>query len=185
MEYPLADAAKLARVNRSTLFRAIKSGRLSARRDDDGAYRVDASELARVYDLQHNTHKQSDASHESAQGTSATVEAAQGDTSAREFARFRIQMLEEQLAREREERERERGRWDQERDTILERERETVADLRKRLDRAEERVLALSPPPIQPPAPTAAVAVAGPVTPASAPPSKPPAGFLARLFGRG
>ena len=184
MEYPLADAAKLARVNRSTLFRAIKSGRLSARRDDDGAYRVDASELARVYDLQHVMHKESDALHEGAQGVSGTAATAQGDTSAREeFARFRIKTLEEQLIREREERERERGRWDQERDTILERERDTVADLRKRLDRAEERVLALSPPPSQPPVPVAAAAE--PVTPTPAPSSNPSAGFLARLFGRG
>lgn len=183
MEYPLADAAKLARVNRSTLFRAIKAGRLSARRDDDGTYRVDASELARLYDLQHVTHKSIDALHENAQGLSATAKTAQGDTSAGELIRFRIQTLEEQLAREREERERERRQWAQERDTILERERDTVADLRKRLDRAEERVLALSPPPSQPPVPVAAVIEQ--VAPAPPLPPKPPAGFLARLFGRG
>jgi hypothetical protein len=45
----------------------------------------------------------------------------------------------------------------------LERERETVDDLRKRLDRAEERILALSPP-----ANTKAT----------------PKGFWARLLGR-
>jgi hypothetical protein len=173
MEYPLADAAKLAKVNRSTLFRAIKSGKLSARRDGDGTYKVDASELARVYELQHVPHRSDDALHSAAQGTGAGVE----------LALFRAQVLEEQLAREREERARERSRWDQERDTILERERDTVSDLRKRLDRAEERVLALSAPPSQPPMP--ATALAEPV--ASVPPvaPKPSPSFLARLFGRG
>ena len=64
----------------------------------------------------------------------------------------------------------------------LVRERETVDDLRKRLDRAEERVLALSAPPSQLPVP--AVAVVEPVAPVPLVPPKPPAGFLARLFGR-
>lgn len=183
MEYALVDAAKLAKVNRSTLFRAIKAGRLSARRDDDGTYRVDASELARVYDLQHVSHETDGALHSAAQGADAPATSTQGQGASAELALFRVQMLEEQLTREREERERERSRWDQERDTILERERDTVADLRKRLDRAEERVLALSAPPSQPPVPAAAVVE--PVAPVPLVLPKPPAGFLARLFGRG
>lgn len=151
MEYTLVDAAKAAKVNRSTLFRAIKAGRLSARRGDDGSYKVEASELARVYDLQHITHKSTDVSHSVAQGADAPATSAQGRNAGAELASLRAQMVEDQLAREREERrreredrERERASWDQERETILERERETVGDLRKRLDRAEERVLALT-----------------------------------------
>ena len=182
MEYALVDAAKLARVNRSTLFRAIKSGRLSARRDEDGTYKVDASELARAYDLQHVSHKSDDALHSAAQGEVAPATSTQSSVAGAELALFRAQVLEEQLAREREERARERSRWDQERDTILERERDTVADLRKRLDRAEERVLALSAPPSQPPVPAATVVE--PVAPAPLVLSKPPTGFLARLLGR-
>lgn len=182
MEYALVDAAKLVKVNRSTLFRAIKSGKLSARRDEDGTYKVDASELSRVYDLQHVPHKNADALHSAAQGADAPATSAQGPSASAELTLFRAQVLEEQLAREREERARERSRWDQERDTILERERDTVADLRKRLDRAEERVLALSPPLSQPPVPAAAVLE--PIAPAPRPPTKAPPGLLARLFGR-
>ena len=182
MEYALVDAAKLAKVNRSTLFRAIKAGKLSARRDDDGTYKVDASELSRVYALQHTPHKTIDAMHSAAQGADAPTTATQGQNARAELALFRAQVLEEQLAREREDRVRERSRWDQERDTILERERDTVADLRKRLDRAEERVLALSAPPSQPPAST--VAVVEPVAPVPRVAPTPSPGFLARLFGR-
>lgn len=47
----LGQAAKLARIGKTTLTRAIKAGRISAQRLDDGSYRIDASELARVYDV--------------------------------------------------------------------------------------------------------------------------------------
>ncbi len=122
MEYTLADAAKTAKVNRSTLFRAIKSGRLSASRLEDGSYRVDASELARVYDLQHAVHRLDGALQHGAQGENApaTVEGAGVELA---VLRVRVQMLEV-----------ERERWDQERETI----RETVDDLRKRLDQEQE-----------------------------------------------
>jgi hypothetical protein len=49
MEYTLTEAAEKAGVNRATLFRAIKRGRLSGRRQDDGSWLVDAAELHRVY----------------------------------------------------------------------------------------------------------------------------------------
>ena len=63
----------------------------------------------------------------------------------------RVEMLEAQLARE----------------------RDTVDDLRKRLDRSEERVLTLTAEPKPSPAPS-------PIAPAP----KRPSGLLARLFGR-
>jgi excisionase family DNA binding protein len=47
----LGQAAKLAGVGKSTLSRAIKSGRLSASRQTDGSYRIDPAELERVYEL--------------------------------------------------------------------------------------------------------------------------------------
>ena len=47
----LGQAAKQAKVSKTTLTRAIKSGRLSADRRDDGSYQIDASELARVYEI--------------------------------------------------------------------------------------------------------------------------------------
>lgn len=45
----LGQAAKLAGIGKTTLTRAIKAGRISAQRLDDGSYRIDPSELARVY----------------------------------------------------------------------------------------------------------------------------------------
>jgi hypothetical protein len=52
MVYTLAQAAAATRRNRSTLLKAIKSGKLSAARDETtGAWRVDPSELARVYGI--------------------------------------------------------------------------------------------------------------------------------------
>lgn len=47
----MGEAAKLARVSKSTLTRAVKAGRLSAERDQSGAYRVTVAELERVYPL--------------------------------------------------------------------------------------------------------------------------------------
>lgn len=148
MEYTLTDAAKLTRLNKSTLFRAIKAGRLSARRDEGGAYKVDASELARVYDLQHVPRNGVNAVQSAATGEEAPAMTAMVGAPTLELAFQRARMLEDQLAREREDRERERLVRDQER----EEHGETVRDLRRRLDRAEERVLALtSQPAPQPP----------------------------------
>lgn len=47
----LGQAARLAGVGKTTLTRAIRSGRLSATRRDDGAYSIDVAELERVYPL--------------------------------------------------------------------------------------------------------------------------------------
>jgi hypothetical protein len=45
----LSEAASATGVNRSTLFRAYKSGRMSATRTEAGAIEVDPSELFRVF----------------------------------------------------------------------------------------------------------------------------------------
>lgn len=45
----LRDAAEQAGVSKSTIFRAIKAGRLSAPRTDDGGFAIDPAELFRVY----------------------------------------------------------------------------------------------------------------------------------------
>lgn len=47
----MGEAAKLANVSKSTLTRAVKAGRLSAERDDTGSYRIEISELERVYPM--------------------------------------------------------------------------------------------------------------------------------------
>jgi predicted site-specific integrase-resolvase len=49
MPLSLAQAAQQVGLHRSNLLRAIKAGRVSAQRDDSGAWHVDESELVRVY----------------------------------------------------------------------------------------------------------------------------------------
>jgi len=153
MEYTLNGASKATGKGKSTLHRAIKSGKLSARRTDEGSYLIDAAELARVFPVEPT-------------GPSPWDNAARNDTpleqpgTAVAVLQVRVEMLEAQLVRE----------------------RETVDDLRKRLDRAEERVLALTVVPSLPAAPP--VAVAEVATPAPTLPPRPQGGLLSRLFGR-
>ena len=49
MELSLGQAAKATGLGKTTLTRAIKAGRLSATRREDGSYAIDPSELSRVY----------------------------------------------------------------------------------------------------------------------------------------
>lgn len=49
MNVSLGRAAKLAKTSKTTLARAIKAGRLSATRHEDGSYSVEVSELHRVF----------------------------------------------------------------------------------------------------------------------------------------
>src|SRR5215210_6840934 len=51
----LGQAARLTGHNKTTLSRAIKAGRLSATRRDDGAYLIDVAELERVYTIKAQT----------------------------------------------------------------------------------------------------------------------------------
>ena len=51
MGVSLGTAAKMAGTSKTSINRAIKSGKLSATRRDDGSYEIDPSELARVYDV--------------------------------------------------------------------------------------------------------------------------------------
>lgn len=50
-EMTLTEAARWAGVTRPTIFKALKGGRLSGRKDDSGEWRIDPSELERVYRL--------------------------------------------------------------------------------------------------------------------------------------
>ena len=51
MSLTLGQAARMAGKGKTTLTRAIKAGKLSASRRDDGSYAIDPAELARVYDV--------------------------------------------------------------------------------------------------------------------------------------
>lgn len=118
MGLTLRQAADMCGRSRSTIHRALKSGKLSGVRSDDGAWSIDPSELARVFPWDVTGHAQRDTTEQS---VGQPVE--QGGEEAA-VLRTKVEMLEQQL----------------------ERERDTVDDLRRRLDKAEERVYLLSAP---------------------------------------
>lgn len=160
MEYTLAGAAETTGISKSALHRAIQKGRLAARKLEDGTLRIDGAELARVYPP--SPAGQLEPSPWDIKGQAETPRDVDGTELA--VLRMRTQMLEEQLARE----------------------RDTVDDLRTRLDRAEDRILALVHRPVAtpvPPAPEKHVE-APTVVALVAKPSRPSWGFLARLLGR-
>lgn len=147
MEMSLSAAARASGLSKSTLSRAIKSGRLSARRaESGGGWLVDTAELFRAYPA---TAARPDAPHDEAQ--LASWRAMQPPDADHDEARSAVALLEQALVYER---------------AAREREREVTADLRQRLDRAEERVRVLLPQ----------------ASPVSSP--APVRGFLARLLGR-
>jgi hypothetical protein len=49
MAYTLGTAARAPRLSKSTIYRAIKAGRISAGRSDTGDYAIDPAELHRVF----------------------------------------------------------------------------------------------------------------------------------------
>ena len=110
----LGQAAKLVGKSKSTITRAIQSGKLSAQRQEDKSYRIDPAELHRVWPatVAQPDHEEPHGTHEGTQGGTLAV------------LQVKVEMLEAQL----------------------EREQDTVEDLRRRLDRSEERVVALSAP---------------------------------------
>ena len=172
MEYTLTEAAHATGLSRPTIFRAIKKGSLSARREEDKSYRIDASELARVFPAM--SLKQDDPAPRNGVKRPEIAEMPAASEAELALLRLEIRLTKDQIARERDLRDQGQQSIERERETMS----ETVADLRRRLDRSEERVLALLAPPV---APLAAAQLAAP---APLVPSKLPAGFLARLFGR-
>ena len=112
MGLTLRQAADLCGASRSTIHRALKSGKLSGNRLEDGAWDIDPSELVRVFPWDISEPVQRD---NPGQGR-------EGANEREAVLVVKVEMLEHQL----------------------ERERDTIADLRKRLDRAEDRVLALT-----------------------------------------
>lgn len=87
-ELSLSQAAKITGKSKSTINRAIKSGKLSATRHDDGTYSIDAAELHRAFP----------------RGTGSGAEwiDAQPAGTTSETDRLRIEALEAALNRERE-----------------------------------------------------------------------------------
>lgn len=51
MAYTLGEAAKATGKSKATVSKAIKSGRISATKDETGAFQIDPAELHRVYPI--------------------------------------------------------------------------------------------------------------------------------------
>ena len=126
MKYSLSEAAKATGKNKTTIQRAIKSGKISASKGNSGSYEIDPSELHRVFPP---PVAQRDAQHMQS-----------NDTQQAKFAPEsshidRVVELEKELAVARERANGLEAQKDQMADTIN--------DLRKRLDSSETRVTAL------------------------------------------
>lgn len=125
MKLSLSAAAKEADRSKSTISRAIKEGRMSAARCEDGSYQIDPAELYRVFPVP--------VPQPAASNTRQPPVEWDG------ILRMQLEVAERERDREREERNREREQM-----------QGTIDDLRARLDRAENRIAGLLP---APPAP--------------------------------
>lgn len=112
MSYTLGEAAKAAGFSKPTLSRAIKNGKLSAKRLDDGSYSIDAAELERWKDAnghRNGTVKRIETPHETPEAPpeTSTLQAevemlraqAQADHRERGFLEQRIEDLKERAER--------------------------------------------------------------------------------------
>lgn len=128
MSWSVSRAARETGLSKSTISRAIKSGRISATRQHDGSYHIEPAELFRVYPrsvAQPQSDTRHDASRNPHEEGPATL------TNEIELLKLKLFMTEELLLQEREN---------------SRRQQETVQDLRKRLDAATDKVLALAQP---------------------------------------
>lgn len=170
MEYSLSGAAKATGSSKSVIHRMCEDGRLSHRKLPNGHYRIDASELGRAFsekNLITVLEPPSDDAEPVPRKGGTELVLLRVDLT---VAQTRAQMLQDQLSREREDRERER-----------ELHRDTVDDLRKRLDQEQEERRGLQ---RQLLPPTHRVSQST-ETPEMVEPVRPSPSLLARLFGLG
>lgn len=113
MSYTLNEAAKAVGKSKTTIHRAIKSGKISASKLDSGAYAIDPSELHRVFQVGTTEHTKRNST-EHPETTSGTA-AIQLEMLEKERERER-QQLEETIADLRED----RDRWRQQATALLE-----------------------------------------------------------------
>ncbi len=91
MELTLRDAAQQVGANKTTLLRAIKAGRLSARRTEAGSYMIDPAELFRVYEPKPDTALHDGAAQRGVHQDASPIAAdAAASTSAEEVVSLRI-----------------------------------------------------------------------------------------------
>lgn len=127
MQYSANQAAEATGKNVATITRAVKSGKLSATKNSSGAWVIDGAELSRVFPLRTQ---------------SLQIPAMQSDANPMQSSNLPDdKALREELAVLRE-----RVKAD---NRLLEERANHIADLQKRLDRAEDR-LVLSAPSVAP-----------------------------------
>ena len=117
MQYTLGEAAKATGKSKTTLHRAIKSGKISATKQDGNSYAIDPSELHRVFPLVTPEHipeqlRRNDTEH---QDETAETLRLQLETTEKERERER-QLMKETIADLRED----RDRWRQQATSLLE-----------------------------------------------------------------
>ena len=128
MQYSANQAAELTGKNVATITRAIKSGKISATKDQSGAWKIDGVELSRVFPLRTQSLQ--------------TPDMQNGANPTQSPNKLEDNALREELATLRE-----RVKADS---RLLEERANHIGDLQKRLDRAEDRILALSAPVVEP-----------------------------------
>jgi hypothetical protein len=113
MSYTLNEAAKAVGKSKTTIHRAIKSGKISASKLDNGAYAIDPSELHRVFQVG-TTERTTRNTTEQTGTTSGTAD-------------IRLEMLEKERERERQQLEdtiadlrEDRDKWRQQATALLE-----------------------------------------------------------------
>jgi excisionase family DNA binding protein len=119
MSYTLGEAAKAAGFSKPTISRAIKNGKLSAKKLNDGSYQIDPSELERWKDAN---------GHRNTPKTPIKTPTETPETPSQNSAlQAEVETLRQQLETAGAERERERGQLS-----------DQIEDLRTRLTKADE-----------------------------------------------
>lgn len=122
MKYTAGQAAQATGKNIATITRAIKSGKISAEKDASGAWRIDASELHRMFPMNaqdlRKPQMQSDASPLQEQSKSQTAAFEQELATLRERVAAQSEMLEERAGQIADLRE-DRDRWRQQATSLL------------------------------------------------------------------
>ena len=122
MQYTAGQAAQATGKNIATITRAIKLGKISAQKDASGAWRIDASELHRVFPLSsqvlRKTQMQSDASPLQEQSKSQTAVLEQELAALRERVAAQSALLEERTGQISDLKE-DRDRWRQQAENLL------------------------------------------------------------------
>lgn len=122
MQYTAGQAAQATGKNIATITRAIKSGRISALKDASGAWRIDASELHRVFPMStqvlRKPQMQSDATPLQEQSKSQTAAFEQELATLRERVAAQSKLLEERVSQISDLKE-DRDRWRQQATSLL------------------------------------------------------------------